>query len=54
MVWGLNDPILGRSLKRMRQVFPGAPVTETQGGHFIQEEAPEEIAAAIVDVAGRV
>jgi cis-3-alkyl-4-acyloxetan-2-one decarboxylase len=50
LVWGLRDPILGRSLNRMRRTFPDAPVTETQAGHFLQEEVPEEIVAAITHV----
>jgi hypothetical protein len=29
------------------------PVTETQAGHFLQEEVPEEIAAAVMDVNAR-
>jgi haloalkane dehalogenase len=50
LVWGLRDPILGRALHRMRQTFPHARVTETQAGHFLQEEVPDELAAAILDV----
>ena len=49
IVWGINDPILGNRLPAMVAVFPNAPVTETNSGHFLQEEAdsPEVIAAAI-------
>ena len=50
IVWGMNDPILGEMLPVMRQNFPGARVTETEAGHFLQEEVPAEIAAAIVRV----
>jgi len=50
MVWGLRDPILGRSLKRMQEAFPHAVVTETHAGHFLQEEVPEELAKAIREV----
>ncbi|MAN62935.1 MAG: haloalkane dehalogenase [Parvibaculum sp.] len=50
IVWGMNDPILGKALARMKQNFPDAPVTETQGGHFLQEEVPVEIAAALLRV----
>jgi haloalkane dehalogenase len=53
IVWGERDPILGRALRRVAEVFPEAPVTRTDGGHFLQEEHPAEIAAAIRDVAAR-
>ena len=46
-VWGEKDPILGRALKRHLEAFPDAPVTRTQAGHFLQEEVPGEIAAAV-------
>ncbi|MFK8023275.1 MAG: alpha/beta fold hydrolase [Ilumatobacter sp.] len=49
IVWGVNDPLLGTRLDGMRAAFPNAPVTETDSGHFLQEEvdSPEAIAAAI-------
>ena len=50
LVWGLKDPILGRALKNMRGLFPEARVTETQAGHFLQEEVPEALAEAILAV----
>lgn len=50
LVWGLKDPILGRALKNMRGVFPAAPLTETQAGHFLQEEVPQALAEAILAV----
>ncbi len=50
IVWGVNDPILARALPRMKQNFPDARVTETQGGHFLQEEVPADIAAALLRV----
>lgn len=50
LVWGANDPILGEALSVMAQNFPDAPVLETPAGHFLQEEVPEEIAAAIMRV----
>lgn len=51
LVWGTRDPILGRALKRHRAVLERAAVTETDAGHFLQEEVPDEIAAAIRSVA---
>ena len=50
IVWGNSDPILGRSLPSMIKNFPDAPVTETEAGHFLQEEVPQVIADAIVRV----
>lgn len=47
IVWGMNDPILAKGLPNMKQNFPEAPVTETQAGHFLQEEVPVEISAAL-------
>jgi len=51
LVWGMRDPILGRALKGSRELFPGAAVVETQAGHFLQEEVPEQLAGAIHGVA---
>lgn len=53
LVWGMRDPILARSLRRHESAFPQAPVTRTEAGHFLQEEVPEELAAAVEDVARR-
>lgn len=50
LVWGINDPIIGPGLSAMQQKFPDARVTKTEAGHFLQEEVPEEIAAAILRV----
>lgn len=47
LLWGVRDPILGRTLKKHREMLPQARVTETQAGHFLQEEVPGEIAAAV-------
>ena len=52
LVWGMRDPILGSSIHGMRKLFPDAPITETRAGHFLQEEVPEELAEAILQVAG--
>jgi haloalkane dehalogenase len=54
IIWGMNDPILAKALPLMKQNFPDAPVTETQGGHFLQEEVPVEIAAALMRVVDQV
>ena len=54
IVWGMRDPILALGLSPMKRFFPEAPVTETQGGHFLQEEVPAEIAAALLRVVDRV
>ncbi len=51
LVWGTRDPILGRALRRHREALPQASVTETRAGHFLQEEVPEVLAAAIREVA---
>jgi pimeloyl-ACP methyl ester carboxylesterase len=47
LVWGVRDPILGRALKKHRELLPEARVTELPAGHFLQEEAPVPIAEAI-------
>ena len=54
LVWGMNDPILAQGLEAMKANFPNAPVTETSAGHFLQEEVPEEIAAALMRVVDQV
>jgi pimeloyl-ACP methyl ester carboxylesterase len=55
LVWGMRDPILARALPRHERTFPQAPVTRIEtAGHFLQEEVPEALAAAIRDVAGRI
>jgi haloalkane dehalogenase len=52
LVWGERDPILGHALGRHERALPRAFVVRTAAGHFLQEEVPEEIAAAIRRVAG--
>ena len=47
IVWGMNDPILGKALPLMQKNFPEAKVTKTNAGHFLQEEVSIEIANAI-------
>lgn len=51
LVWGERDPILGRALARHVRAFPQAQVTRTRAGHFLQEEVPEALAAAVRAVA---
>ena len=50
IVWGKKDPVLGRLLKRTIKALPNAAVTETGAGHFLQEEVPEEIAQAVINI----
>lgn len=47
LVWGERDPVLGRALRRHVEAMPEAEVTRTTAGHFLQEEVPEALAAAI-------
>ncbi|WP_193743266.1 alpha/beta fold hydrolase [Sandarakinorhabdus sp. AAP62] len=54
IVWGMRDPILARALPTMKAMYPTAHVTETQAGHFLQEEVPVEIADAITRVVAAV
>jgi len=53
LVWGVRDPILGRVIGHAERLRPDASVVRTQAGHFLQEEVPDELATAIVDVAAR-
>lgn len=53
LVWGTRDPILGRALRHLERAFPRAPVTTTTAGHFLQEQVPDALAAAIEDVLAR-
>jgi haloalkane dehalogenase len=47
IVWGDRDPVLGGVRSWIEKLKPDARVTRTQAGHFLQEEVPIEIAAAI-------
>lgn len=53
LVWGERDPILGRLCGRVHRLLPQAEVTRTRAGHFLQEEVPLAIAAAIAGVIAR-
>jgi haloalkane dehalogenase len=53
IVWGDRDPVLGRARGWIETLLPRAEVTRTTAGHFLQEEVPREIAAAVRRVAGR-
>jgi haloalkane dehalogenase len=54
LVWGMSDPILGEGLAAIQTLFPNARVTKTDAGHFLQEEVPVEIAAAVMRLVDRV
>ena len=51
IVWGDRDPVLARAVNRLSRMLPQAPVTHTEGGHFLQEEVPDVIAGAVLKVA---
>ena len=51
-VWGTKDPILGSTLRHHEKAHPDAEVTRTEAGHFLQEEVPGALAAAIVRLFG--
>ena len=53
IVWGDRDPVLGSVIRHLERMLPHASVTRTQGGHFLQEEVPREIADAVRDVVRR-
>ena len=50
LVWGIRDPIMGRALRSMKRLFPKAEVVETDAGHFLQEEVPDVLSEAILQV----
>jgi haloalkane dehalogenase len=51
IVWGDKDPVLARARRRIEHLLPQAKVTLTNAGHFLQEEVPLDLAAAIGRVA---
>jgi haloalkane dehalogenase len=55
VVWGAEDRALPPTLARVfAELIPGArePVVLARAGHFLQEDAPDELAAALVDFLG--
>jgi haloalkane dehalogenase len=55
LVWGMKDPAFGRGgiLERWESMFPQATVIRlADAGHYIQEDAPDEIVGAIADAYG--
>lgn len=57
LVWAMKDPAFGSPavIARWKRDFPAANVTELPGAnHYIQEDAPEAVAAAVRRVEARV
>jgi haloalkane dehalogenase len=53
IVWGTKDPVLGRVINHLERLRPDATVVRTEAGHFLQEEVPEPLADAVLDVVQR-
>jgi cis-3-alkyl-4-acyloxetan-2-one decarboxylase len=53
IVWGDRDPVLGRVVTHLARLRPDATVVRTEAGHFLQEEVPEQLADATLDVVAR-
>lgn len=53
LVWGTKDPILGRVVSHAARLRPDATVVRTQAGHFLQEEVPDALAQAILEVTSK-
>jgi haloalkane dehalogenase len=56
LIWGMKDPAFGREriIQRWLRDFPHATVTRlANASHYLQEDAPEALAAAVQRVAGR-
>jgi haloalkane dehalogenase len=54
LVWAMKDPAFGREtvIQRWLHDFPNAHVTRlAKASHYVQEDAPEELAAAVERVA---
>ncbi len=57
LVWAMKDPAFGSPavLARWQRDFPSANVTQIAGAnHYIQEDAPEAVASAVVRVQKRI
>jgi len=57
MVWAMKDPAFGKEavIERWHRYFPGAPVDRIEeAGHYLQEDAPERVAAGIRRVLARI
>ena len=57
LVWAMKDPAFGNPavLARWQRDFPSAKVTKVaNANHYIQEDAPEEVAAAVKRVENRI
>jgi haloalkane dehalogenase len=55
ILWGANDAVLPvRVAERFAELIPGAtgPELVTNASHFLQEDAPDEVAAAILRALG--
>ncbi|MEZ4744045.1 MAG: hypothetical protein R3B45_16625 [Bdellovibrionota bacterium] len=50
IIWGIKDPIMGRSLNSIQKLLPNARTTKLHAGHFLQEEKPDEIAHCIMQI----
>ncbi|HEX5061993.1 MAG TPA: alpha/beta fold hydrolase [Kofleriaceae bacterium] len=53
IVWGKRDPVLGRVINHLERLRPDATIVRTDAGHFLQEEVPEPLADAVLDVVAR-
>ncbi|HEY5945822.1 MAG TPA: alpha/beta fold hydrolase [Kofleriaceae bacterium] len=53
VVWGTRDPVLGRVINHVERMRPDATIVRTDAGHFLQEEVPEPLADAVLDVVAR-
>lgn len=53
IVWGTRDPVLGRVINHLARTRPDARIVRTEAGHFLQEEVPEPLADAILEVAAQ-